>query len=36
LLRAEGVLADGNKVSMRTYRWDETKADDGPAGLFDM
>jgi alkylated DNA nucleotide flippase Atl1 len=21
LLRAEGVLADGQKVSMRTYRW---------------
>lgn len=20
-LRAEGVLADGNRVSMRTYRW---------------
>jgi alkylated DNA nucleotide flippase Atl1 len=36
LLRAEGVLADGNKVNMRTYRWGETKADDGPTGLFDL
>jgi alkylated DNA nucleotide flippase Atl1 len=34
LLRAEGVLADGNKVDMRTYRWDEAKPDPGPPGLF--
>jgi methylated-DNA-protein-cysteine methyltransferase-like protein len=35
LLRAEGVLADGNKVNMRTYRWDEVHGDTGPPSLFD-
>jgi methylated-DNA-protein-cysteine methyltransferase related protein len=34
-LRAEGVLADGNKVNMRTYRWNTAPADSGPPGLFD-
>ncbi len=37
LLRAEGVLADGNKIDMRTYRWAEAKPapDPGPPSLFD-
>ncbi|TCO58667.1 MGMT family protein [Actinocrispum wychmicini] len=35
LLRAEGVLADENKVNMRTYRWDAVRPDTGPPGLFD-
>jgi methylated-DNA-protein-cysteine methyltransferase-like protein len=35
LLRAEGVLADDNKVNMRKYRWSEVTADDGPPALFD-
>lgn len=35
LLRAEGVLADDNKVNMRTYRWDAVRPDTGPPGLFD-
>jgi methylated-DNA-protein-cysteine methyltransferase related protein len=34
LLRAEGVLADGEKVDMRTYRW-EAAARPDPPGLFD-
>jgi alkylated DNA nucleotide flippase Atl1 len=36
LLRAEGVLADGNKVNMKTYRWAEVQVDTGPPSLFDM
>lgn len=37
LLRAEGVLADGEKVDMRTYRWDAAArpAPPAPPGLFD-
>jgi methylated-DNA-protein-cysteine methyltransferase related protein len=37
LLRAEGVLADGNKIDMRAYRWAEAKPaqDTGPPSLFD-
>ena len=33
-LRAEGVLADGNRVSMRTYRWKAAESDTEPPGLF--
>jgi alkylated DNA nucleotide flippase Atl1 len=34
LLRAEGVLADGEKVNMRKYRWDAVEIHEAP-GLFD-
>lgn len=34
LLRAEGVLADGEKVNMRRYRWDAVEVHEDP-GLFD-
>jgi methylated-DNA-protein-cysteine methyltransferase related protein len=34
LLRAEGVLPDGDKISMRRYRWSAVRPDE-PAGLFD-
>ncbi|MCE7008391.1 MGMT family protein [Kibdelosporangium philippinense] len=33
LLRAEGVLADGNRVNLREYRWAATKSEEEP-GLF--
>ncbi|MGQ0837663.1 MGMT family protein [Actinokineospora sp.] len=33
-LRAEGVLANGEKVDMRTYRWSAVRPDPEP-GLFD-
>ncbi|MFI5612369.1 MGMT family protein [Amycolatopsis sp. NPDC051903] len=35
-LRAEGVLADGQRVNLRKYRWqpDGPPEEDGPAGLF--
>ncbi|MBB4686017.1 MGMT family protein [Amycolatopsis jiangsuensis] len=35
-LRAEGVLADGQRVNLRKYRWQTTPGDvrDGPAALF--
>jgi len=33
LLRAEGVLADGQRVNMRRYRWDAVEVDEDP-GLF--
>ncbi|CAM4090123.1 MGMT family protein [Kibdelosporangium persicum] len=35
-LRAEGVLADGNRVSMRQYRWTAAaqQEDAEPPGLF--
>jgi len=34
-LRAEGVLADGQRVDLRKYRWrPEGDEDDGPPGLF--
>ncbi|RSM86884.1 DNA methyltransferase [Kibdelosporangium aridum] len=32
-LRAEGVLADGNRVNMRQYRWAAAQSKDEP-GLF--
>jgi methylated-DNA-protein-cysteine methyltransferase-like protein len=35
LLRAEGVLADDNKVNMKTYRWAAVHVDTGPPSLFD-
>jgi alkylated DNA nucleotide flippase Atl1 len=35
LLRAEGVLADDNKVNMKTYRWEAVRSDTGPPSLFD-
>jgi methylated-DNA-protein-cysteine methyltransferase related protein len=34
LLRAEGVLADGQRVNMRQYRWDAIEVIEEP-GLFD-
>ena len=34
LLRAEGVLADGQRVNMRKYRWDAVEVLEEP-GLFD-
>src|SRR5256885_7421131 len=34
LLRAEGVLADGQRVNMRKYRWDAVEGIDEP-GPFD-
>jgi methylated-DNA-protein-cysteine methyltransferase-like protein len=34
LLRAEGVLADGRRVSMRRYRWDAVEVLDEP-NLFE-
>ena len=34
LLRAEGVLADGQRVNMRKYRWDAIEMTEEP-GLFD-
>lgn len=34
LLRAEGVLADGQRVNMRKYRWDAIEVLEEP-GLFD-
>ena len=33
LLRAEGVLADGVRVDLRTYRWEAARQDE-PEGLF--
>ncbi|WP_026426157.1 MGMT family protein [Actinokineospora inagensis] len=33
-LRAEGVLADGDKVDLRRHRWPEVAAEPEP-GLFD-
>ncbi|MFJ1761704.1 MGMT family protein [Amycolatopsis sp. NPDC088138] len=34
-LRAEGVLADGERVNLRKYRWKpEGEEDSEPAGLF--
>ena len=33
LLRAEGVLADGQRVNMRKYRWDAVEVLEDP-GLF--
>jgi alkylated DNA nucleotide flippase Atl1 len=34
-LRAEGVLADGERVDLRKYRWKpEGEEDPGPEGLF--
>ena len=34
-LRAEGVLADGQRVDLRKYRWrPEGDEKEGPAGLF--
>lgn len=33
-LRGEGVLPDGERVSMRKYRWAAIRNDE-PAGLFD-
>lgn len=33
LLRAEGVLADGERVDLRTYRWEAARQDE-PEGLF--
>jgi alkylated DNA nucleotide flippase Atl1 len=37
LLRAEGVLADGDRIDMRTYRWEAVRqpVDPGPLSLFD-
>jgi methylated-DNA-protein-cysteine methyltransferase-like protein len=36
LLRAEGVLADGERVDLRRYRWsDAAAAKAGEPGLFD-
>ena len=38
LLRTEGVLADGERVDLKRYRWSDavkTPADDGQQGLFD-
>jgi alkylated DNA nucleotide flippase Atl1 len=34
-LRAEGVLADGNRVRMKQYRWDAVRPDAEPPSLFD-
>lgn len=34
LLRAEGVLADGQRVNMRKYRWNAIELSEEP-GLFD-
>ncbi|HET9141499.1 MGMT family protein [Actinophytocola sp.] len=34
LLRAEGVLADGRRVNMRQYRWDQAEVPEEP-NLFD-
>lgn len=34
-LRAEGVLADGNRVRMKQYRWTAVQPDTGPPSLFD-
>ncbi|WP_018684103.1 MGMT family protein [Actinokineospora enzanensis] len=34
-LRAEGVLADGEKVDLRTYRWADVLPEPEP-GLFDQ
>ena len=34
LLRAEGVLADGQRVNMRRYRWNAIEVVEEP-GLFD-
>ncbi len=34
LLRAEGVLADGEKVNMRRYRWGAVETAENPS-LFD-
>ena len=33
-LRAEGVLADGQRVDLRKYRWKPDGEEDGPEGLF--
>jgi alkylated DNA nucleotide flippase Atl1 len=33
-LRTEGVLADGERVDLRKYRWADARRDD-PPGLFD-
>jgi methylated-DNA-protein-cysteine methyltransferase-like protein len=35
LLRGEGVLADGERVNMRMYRWEAVQADVGAPTLFD-
>lgn len=38
LLRTEGVLADGERVDLKRYRWSDavkTPADDSQQGLFD-
>jgi alkylated DNA nucleotide flippase Atl1 len=37
LLRAEGVLADGERVDLKQYRWEavaEARLKDAPGGLF--
>jgi methylated-DNA-protein-cysteine methyltransferase-like protein len=34
LLRAEGVLADGEKINLRRYRWERAVPDEPPA-LFE-
>jgi methylated-DNA-protein-cysteine methyltransferase related protein len=34
LLRAEGVLADGHRVNMRQYRWNQAEVPEEP-NLFD-
>ncbi|WP_432850040.1 MGMT family protein [Amycolatopsis sp. CA-161197] len=38
LLRAEGVLADGQRVDLRKYRWqpDGLADEDAPVGLFEI
>jgi alkylated DNA nucleotide flippase Atl1 len=35
LLRAEGVLADGQKVNLRTYRWQTPTPPNAPPSLWD-
>ena len=38
LLRTEGVLADGERVDLRRYRWSDaikSASEDGQPGLFD-
>jgi alkylated DNA nucleotide flippase Atl1 len=33
-LRAEGVLAQGDRIDLRTYRWEEPRPADAQDGLF--
>lgn len=35
LLRTEGVLADGERVDLKRYRWGDAVKPDEQAGLFD-